>query len=128
MIRQLREALRSLERVVGSRVGQVVIDDIGHKVSIEVRRQITEAAYKGYPKDGHEPVTIVVSADAIRWSDPKSLENHILREWKERSAPKMSVRTGSDRISAESVSHTVLDVRIPELGYRHAIFNGDLDR
>src|SRR5262245_18664773 len=92
-IQELRSSLRALERVVGSKMAERVIDHISHSVSAETRRQVQEAFYKASPKlDPMELVTFTVSAGSLLWSDPNSLLNEILQEWKERAAPRAYVR------------------------------------
>lgn len=123
-VSQLRSALRNLEEIVGSKIGQHVIDDMGHALSGEIRRQIEAAmvAAGDAPKDA---VTFKMSAAALRFMDPGSVERELLNRYVNQSLPRLSLRADRGTGLHADASVTVMDIRIPELGMRRYIASAD---
>lgn len=112
----LAESLRALERIVGTEIGKHAIDQIGHEIGAALRRHIFEAV-QGAHQSGAAVFTLSLPADVLRFMDPKSLERQILDRYAAETAPRLSLR--ADRHPRDCV--TVLDILIPQLGYRTAI-------
>jgi hypothetical protein len=113
-----REARRGLERVMGSKIGKIVVEQIGHRMSEGVRRHMIEAIAKARGKPS--VITLEFMSDELQWIDPDSMERRVLERWKEQTMPRASFRSMTDMVDT---TVTVLDVRVPELGYREAVHN-----
>lgn len=116
-MRAVEDRLRSLEKLVGSEVGKMAVEVIGHNLANEMRRIVVEALMKSGHKQ--EEITLTFPSDMIRFMDPKSIERQVLDEYMHRNVPRL--RLNAFKQMQESV--TVLDIRIPELGFRKAIMN-----
>lgn len=115
LVTRLKASLRALEKVVGSEIGRHVMAEIAHGLSGELRRHIFEALAKTAPV---EPVfTLRLPTDVLRFMDPKSMESEVLRRYVYETLPSMGVRV--DTKPDDMV--TIMDIRIPELGYRRAM-------
>lgn len=116
LVSGLREALRSLEKIVGTEIGKHVTAEIACCLAAELRRQIMEALVAaGNPRA--EPVTVTFSAETLRFMDPNSLEREVLGRYVSQSIPSLRL---SARMKPDEMV-TVMDVRIPELGFRQMI-------
>lgn len=122
-------ALAGLERIVGSKVADRVVDNIGHEMASAVRAEIQKAVARAYQASGKGPPSFVevrLSSSDVVWMDPASVERRVLDEWKEQTAPRLRFRALSGMEALERADITVLDVRVPELGYRQHIAEGFL--
>jgi hypothetical protein len=116
MISQLRATVRGMERALGTKIGQEMSAMIADQMSAKVRQMVMEAAAKA-SRHPTEPITIHLSAETLRFMDPRSLESEILRRYARETVPALRFRV--DVRPTDCV--TVVDIRIPELGYRHAM-------
>jgi hypothetical protein len=116
MIARLRESLRAIERVVGSEIGKHVIEQITHDVGLALRRIIWEAIAKAGAKR-RGPVSIVIDPESMMFMDPKALETEVLHRYAADALPRLRLSTSV----APDDCVTILDVRVPELGVRHAM-------
>lgn len=123
-LEQTRRELRALEELLGKELAKRVTEHIGHAVAVAVRRDITRAVRNVYEVVGAQldtPVTVEVSVDALRWLDPQSVERIVLDEWKEMSAARLTARCVTEMCTPMTRSRRAIDIRVPELGYRHVI-------
>lgn len=116
MISQLRATVRAMERVLGTEIGKQMAAYIADQVSRKVWQLVMEASAKAAQRPT-EPVTLTLSAETLRFMDPRSLESEILARYSSETVP--SLRLGVEERVSDCV--TVIDIRIPELGYRHAM-------
>lgn len=115
---RLAASLRTLERMIGSEIGKHVVERIGHEVGRVLRIEIVKALGSiNASKPGL--FTLTLPTDALRFMDPQSIEREVLARFAEETAPQMSMCV--DETTPVNASVTVLDIRIPELGYRHAM-------
>lgn len=118
-IRDLRDRLRQIEQFMGKEIAKHVIGQISHDVS----RRLMETIYKavraatGEPK----PVRITLPSDVMRFSDPRSIESHVLQEYAQRSLPD-HLSLSIDGVAPDQHVMTV-DIRVPTLGCRMAVTN-----
>lgn len=124
-----QDALRNLERVIGTEIGKRVVEHIGFDMSKAVRRHIMEATHKARQAEGASSVPawieLQLSSSEVAWLDPESLERRVLEEWKYQTAPKLHAFVDITNPIALEQHVTVLDVRVPQLGYRHHIARFD---
>jgi hypothetical protein len=111
------EALRALERLVGSEIAKHVFEQIGHELAGSVRRVVYDAIAKARPVRPDSPVTFTLPADVISFMDKHSLERQILDQYVTESIPSAMVSADVELKNAI----TVLDIRVPQLGVRRAI-------
>ena len=126
LLQQTRSALATLERVVGTALGEHIVGKIGRDMAGQVRRQIMEAVVKARRADASGPpawIDVRLSSDDVLWMDANSIERRVLEEWKEQAAPKLSLRAITDEPIAMAKDITVLDVRVPAFDYRQCIAN-----
>lgn len=115
-VESLAKSLRTLEKIVGSEIGKYAVQEIGNQIGAELRRHILEAMPAAH-RSGASAFTLTLPTDILRFMDPKSVESEILRRYTAETAPRLSLRADvrpTDRV-------TVIDIRIPELGYRRAM-------
>lgn len=115
-VSELAASLRTLERIVGSEIGKYAVEQIGHEIGNELRRIILDAIPRAFHSESRS-WSVTLPTDMLRFMDPKSLETEILKRYAYENMPKLSLRADvrpQDRV-------TVLDIRIPELGYRRAM-------
>jgi hypothetical protein len=124
-LRATSRALANLERLIGSEIAKDVVEKIGFHMSSAVRRSIVEAVRRAYQAGAMagvpSVVTIEVSSEELRWLDPDSIEWRVLDEWKHQSAPKLRAFVDVESPIALEEHVTILDVRVPQLGYREHI-------
>jgi len=115
-IHQVTASLRVLERALGSEIGKIAVEYIGREVGSDLRQHILEATSKAYRMD-NKVFTLAIPAEVVRFMDPHSLESEILQRFTDETAHRLSARAETrqeDRV-------TIMDIRIPELGYRRAM-------
>jgi hypothetical protein len=123
-----QDALRNLERVIGTEIGKRVVEHIGFDMSKAVRKNIMQAVYKARQKGASslpDLIELQLSSSEVAWLDPDALERRVLEEWKYQTAPKLRAFVDITSPIALEQHVTVLDVRVPELGYRHHIARFD---
>ena len=130
-LEQTRNALRNLERLLGTKMAEHVMERINDSMVNAVRRQISKAVYKahGQNPDPDWMINVEVAASELRWLDPDSIERRVLEEWKRKSAQNLRARAVVDLrgdVPMDMPAATVLDIRVPELGYRHRILDSIL--
>lgn len=114
----LRATIRKIETAMGTEIGKHILDYVGEQISIKLMRIVHEAVSKAH-RTSAAAVKITLPADIFRFSDPHSVQSDILRRYAQESAPRLSLRIDED--TPDQV--TVVDIRLPELGYRHAMYN-----
>jgi hypothetical protein len=114
-VRRLRSTIRELERIVGSEIAQHVVREVAHSLSGELRRLVYEAVAR--TRGPTDPVAFTLPGDVLRFMDPKSLERSILDQYANEALPALSL--GAEP-SLEDAA-TILDIRIPAVGYRRSI-------
>jgi hypothetical protein len=119
-LRAAESALRNLERAIGTEIGKHVVERIGSDMSRAVRREISKAAMKAIGS-GADVFKIEVPTEELRWLDPDAIQSRVLEEWKDQAAPRLRAYVDLDSPIALEECVTILDVRVPELGYRHHI-------
>lgn len=117
MISQLRGAIREMERVLGTEMGQRMAAQIADQMSAKLHQLVMEASAKA-ARSPIEPITLTLDAETLRFMDPRSLESEIIRRYSRDTMPALRLRV-DDRAMSDCV--TVVDIRIPEFGYRHVI-------
>lgn len=124
-----QDALRDLERVIGTEIGKRVVEHIGFDMSKAVRKSIMEAVFKAREAEGVSSMPDLIELQLfsrdVSWLDPDSLERRVLEEWKYQAAPKLQAFVDITNPIALERHVTVLDVRVPQLGYRHHIARFD---
>lgn len=115
-VNSLREAIRALERVMGSEVAKHVTAEIGYSLAGELRKQIIEALVAAGNARA-EPVTVTFSAETLRFMDPNSLEREVMNRYVNQAIPALHL---SARVKPDD-EVTVMDIRIPELGFRQML-------
>ena len=118
MISRLRMTVREMERMLGTQLGQQMAATIADQMSAKLHQLVMEASAKA-GSDPTEPILLTLDPQTLRFMDPRSLENEILRRYSHETMPRLRLRV-DDRVSP-SECMTVVDIRIPELGYRHAM-------
>lgn len=115
-IATLEIKIAGIEKMVGSEMGKRALDEIAHDVASRVQEVIMTAIVKtGRARD--DGVTIALTANDLRYLDPRSLERTVLDEYTKKSLPYL--RLSTERMSEEVA--TVIDIRIPELGARRVV-------
>lgn len=115
MVRDLRKALRAVEEMLGSEIAAYAKEEIAHMLSRELRQKIMKALAGAGQQPG-SPVTMTLPIDTLRFMDPKSIEREVLNRYID-GLPRLNLRADvrpTDRV-------TIMDIRIPELGYRRAL-------
>ena len=118
MANEEREARRGLERVMRSEMLPRVMDHMAHSLGEYAFRGIREAVMKA--GKFAPTTTIEVPTDMLMSGDPRSVIGRVVDWWKRETAPRMSVRAFKG-MQGISQGVTVLDVRMPEMAYRHAM-------
>ena len=122
MVRALGHHLTQLREFMGKRIAEHVYAEIGHGCGAKLREEIVKALSRAGRSDGRGVVQMTFSEADLRWSDPDSLERRVLEDWKERSAPRLSVRFPIDGATAMTAPVVqAIAVRLPELVYRRYI-------
>lgn len=116
--REERTAREGLERLLRSPIIKQVVEKIGHEVGDHVYHEIMKAiaSQRGFAAT----TTIEVPTSMLMAADPKSIVSRVVDWWKRETAPKMRVRAMAD---VATMHHTVIDIRLPEMGYREAVMN-----
>lgn len=115
MVSSLRRRLRAVEEAIGRDIGSHMLEAIGHDIAGKLTRLVYEASARA--TGPHDPVTITLPPNVIRFADPKSVESEVVRRYQRDTLPRLSVR-----IDETPMDHvTLIDIRVPELGVRHAI-------
>lgn len=118
-IASLRRTVRTMEDFMGREISKHLMEQIGREISGTLRREIFKAVSQ--VTRPFEPITITLSPDTVRFMDPDSLERRVLDEYRRASMPNLSVRFDQDM--SEVSSFTVVDIRLPSLGYRQTVAN-----
>jgi hypothetical protein len=118
LAREERDAREKLERLLQNKMLPHILEKIGHKLGDGVHREIMNAvssqkSFTGITKL-ELPTSMLVSAD------PGSVVGRIVDTWRTKTAPRMSIRAG---VSPLDRSITVLDIRLPEMGYREQVLD-----
>lgn len=112
----LLQSLRAIEEMVGRDIAKHIVAEVGAQLSAELRKQIFDALIAaGQPKA--KPVVMTLSPDTLRFMDPRSLEREVLDRYVSEAMPRVRLRMDTkphDRV-------TIMDIRIPELGFRRAV-------
>lgn len=123
-----RAALTVLERTVGTEIGKRMLEEIGYELAKPLRRAVSEAVREACIANGvtrPDSVTIEVGYQELMWADPTSIERLVIERWQEEIAPNLSARAFLDgEVPVDDVCKFVrLDIRVPELGYCHTIWD-----
>jgi len=110
-----RREREALERIMGNKLLPHILEHIGHKLSERLYREIMQAVAKSETATG--VTTLELPTEMLISADRKSIVSRVVDWWKMDCAPKVSFRA---RESVKSRS-TVLDIRLPAMGYREAI-------
>ena len=116
--RDARSALAGLERIMRSDLAPKIMDYVAHEMGRGFYTEIMKALSSIGAVTG--TTTITVPTGMLLGADRDSIVARVIDWWKSETAPRMSFRAfkGEQEIQ-ESV--TVLDVRVPELRYRHRV-------
>lgn len=115
----LRESQRTLEHAMGSGIAQHVMERAAFEIDRMLRPKIAEMVQQAH-RQGSGPMTIVLDAEQVRWMNPKSLERTVLEYFLEDTLPKLSL----EAIPNREAKATIIDVRIPAMGYQTALHPG----
>ncbi len=118
MISSLRQKVRAIEDFLGRDIAKHVIEEMAHGL----QRRLMEAVYKATAKarkGPNEPVLLMLESDLLRFMDPRSIEQRVLREYTDRQLPALSLRL--DQAPTEYA--TIIDIRVPEMGFRQMVAN-----
>jgi len=109
----LKRRLRAIEETMASDMAKNIPDIIANELSHKLMHTVMEAAAKS-----HKPNSFIVELPKhIAFGHPSSLEAEAVRLYKNNCLPKLS-------LNVSEMTHdfmTIIDVRIPELGFRYAI-------
>ena len=116
-----REARLGLERIMGSKVAPFLVRELGATMGRELERRIVDAAIEATAGKKTSPeTTIVVPTSMLMYADPKTLVARVVDWWKRENAPRMEFRAFKGEMEIKS-SVTTVEVRIPEMRYRHQV-------
>lgn len=118
MISSLRQRLRTIEEFLGRDIAKHVVE----RMAYGLRDRLMEAIYKAAAKSRKapdKPIRLVLEPDLMRFMDPNSIEQRVLREYTSRQLPNLSLRL--DRAPTEYA--TIVDIRVPEMGFRQMVTN-----
>jgi hypothetical protein len=114
-----RQARIGLERLLQSKLLPHVLKQVGHNLGEGVHREIMKAVSQQKGFSG--TTTLRLPTEMLLAADPKSVVGRVVDWWRQDVAPKMSLSAGTD-IADRSVQ--VLDIRLPQMGYREAVWDG----
>lgn len=116
-----RKAREGLEALLRSKLLPHVLDEIGHKLGDAVHNEIMKAvsAQKGFGGT----TTLQLPTDMLLSADRNSVVGRVVDWWKSEVAPRMDVRAHRDGAAPVKSHHTILDIRLPQMGYRHAVMD-----
>lgn len=120
MIGSLQRRLRDIEAALGSKLGNHIIERAGDEMSRAVRRAVVEAAAKS-PKSARD-FTVKPPKDIMAFFDSRSVESDILRRYRSEVLPRLSLRVEDGMSAAAEQEVTVIDIRVPQFGYRQAVY------
>lgn len=125
MISEARASQRAVERLIGSDIGKHVVKEIGFHMSNAIRQKIVEAIIAAVPGGTGrlEFIELHLSSGEIAWLDPASIERRALDAWKDQALPRLSINVDAGSSIAREQHVTIMDVRIPALGYRQHVAN-----
>src|SRR5262245_6438727 len=126
MLSEARASQRAIERLIGSDIGKNVVKAIGAHMSAGIQRKIIEAIMSATPTNATgrpEWIELHLSSGELAWLDPASIERRALDAWKEQSLPRLSISVDAGSKIAREQHVTIIDVRIPKLGYRQHVAN-----
>lgn len=113
-----RRAREGLERIMRSKLLPHILEDIGHKISLALHDEIMKAVCE--QKDFSGMTTLSLPTGMLLAADQTSTVARVVDRWRNTVAPKMSFAAGTE-ISSRGM--TVLDIRLPEMGYREAVYD-----
>lgn len=118
VINSLVRKIRAIEEFLGRDIAKHVIE----RMAYGLRDRLMDAVYKATAKarkGPHEPILLVLEPDLLRFMDPNSIEQRVLREYTSRQLPNLSLRLDQNPMEYA----TVVDIRVPEMGYRQTVTN-----
>lgn len=118
MVSRLRQTIRTMEEFLGREIAKHVTEQIAHNISHKLMELIYKAVTAA-KRERPEPVQIMLEPDLLRFMDPRSIEQSILRQYTSRSLPSLRLRLDQ----APDQYATIIDIRVPELGCRQAVVN-----
>lgn len=118
-IGSLARRLRDIEATLGTKMGEEMIARASYEMSGAVRRAVVEAATKA--GRAAKAFTVRLPADIMAFFDSRSVENEILSRYRAEALPRLSLRVEDGMSPASEQSVTVVDIRVPSLGYRQAV-------
>lgn len=119
MISSLRQKVRTMEEFLGKEIAKFVIE----KMAYGLRDRLMETVYKAVAKTRGEPdkpIRLMLEPDLMRFMDPNSIEQRVLREYTSRQLPRLTFRLDQDIRDSYA---TTVDIRVPEMGYRQVVTN-----
>jgi hypothetical protein len=112
-------ALRAIEAVIASKVGERVLSRLEHDMAQAVHRELRRSiAAAGIRKDGY--VTLTLNVRDLALVDPESFEREVLDAWRLQAADTLEACADLDHPEADSIAKIV--VRIPSLAVARMIY------
>lgn len=118
MIESLRRRLSSIEKMMGSRIADEIESRMAHELTQSLMRIVAEAAAKA--SGPFSPVTVTFPAEVARFILPSTIEAEIVKRYRQDTMPRL--RLSVDEMSSGECA-TVIDIRLPELGFRQVVRN-----
>lgn len=118
-IRSLNRRLSAIERALGDGVAKQIESRMASELANKLMALAYEAASKA--EGPFEPVTITVPPEVARFMLPSTIEAEICRRYRSDVLP--SLRLSVDEMASAEAYATVMDVRLPPLGFRHVVQN-----
>lgn len=115
---QERETRVALERMMRNEILPHVLREIGRKLGAHVHDEIMRAIAKQQSLSG--TTTLKLPTSMLLAADQTSVVARVVDWWKTETAPRMSLRAFKGEMEMKS-GVTVLDIRLPEMGYRHHV-------
>jgi hypothetical protein len=111
-----RDARVGLERLCQSKLMPYVMESVGRNLGEGVHREIMKAVSSQKSFTGTTKLELPTSM--LMAADPESVIARVVEWWRRSVAPKMNL---SAMMQPSDRSVLVLDIRLPEMGYREAV-------
>lgn len=121
MARQERAAREGLERLMRSEIMPHLMKQVASEMGRGLYAEIMKALRGIGATTG--TTTITVPTDMLLGADPDSIVARTIKWWKSETAPRMELRAFKGEQEIRN-GVTMLEVRLPAMGYRHAVADG----
>lgn len=116
--REEQKARQMLERLMQNKLLPHVMEGVGRNLGEGVYKEVMRAIASQKSFTG--TTKLELPTDMLMSADPKSVVASVVDWWRHDVAPKMDIRAMTEPTDA---SVLVLDIRLPSMAYRQAVFD-----